>query len=143
MRLWTASPKRLIFLGVLAIVGATPTYADAARDLRIRQDLDFLLSSIRARHPNPYTRVSSAELDRLREELSNDIPSLTDVQAYLRIMGIAAAVGDAHTALTLNSAFGDLGVRLFPIRFTLYDDGLFVSDTSRPKWRICDWAISS
>ncbi len=123
-------PGRLILLAVLAIAGATTAYADAARDLRLRQDLDFLLSSIRARHPNPYTKVSSAELDRLREELSNDIPSLTDIQAYLRMKSIAASIGDAHTTLFLRSAYSDLGVRRFPIRFTLYDDGLFVSVTT-------------
>ena len=96
-------PRRLILLSVLAVASAATAFADAARDQRVRQDLEFLVSTIRSRHPNPFAKTSSAELDRRTQELSESIPSLTDVQAYLRIKSIAASIGDAHTALFLRS----------------------------------------
>jgi uncharacterized protein (TIGR03437 family) len=105
-------------------------WADAARDERVRGDLNHLVGTIRARHPNPFTKISSNDFDRRVQELSEAIPSLSDVQAYVRLMGIAAAIGDAHTSVGLAGAYNALGVGLFPLRFTLYDDGFFVSRTA-------------
>lgn len=103
---------------------------DSARDERVRQDLRYVVEQITTRHPNPFTRISRDEFDRRRQNLSDSISSLSDLAAYLRIQALVASIGDAHTSLSLDDRFyRAFGLRHFPVRCTLYDDGLFLSVT--------------
>jgi uncharacterized protein (TIGR03437 family) len=124
-RCWTLS-----ILGLALTLQSS--WADAARDERVRADLNYLVETVLARHPNPFTRISRGDFDARVAQLSISIPTLSDVQAYVRINSIAAAIGDAHTVVSLTGAYGAIGVQLFPMRFTLYDDGFFVSQTAEP-----------
>jgi uncharacterized protein (TIGR03437 family) len=104
--------------------------ADPARDERIRQDLAYAVNQITSRHPNPYTKISRDAFDQRRQSLSDSIPALPDLEAYLRIKALIASIGDAHTGLNLDDNFyRTFGLRHFPVRTTLYDDGLFVAGT--------------
>jgi uncharacterized protein (TIGR03437 family) len=127
-----------------ALVSIASAFGDTVRDQRVRQDLDFAVSQILARHPNPFTQIPRSEFDRRRAELSDAIPSLTDLQAYVRLKSLIASIGDAHTDLYLSDPFyRSFSLRRFPIVPTLYDDGLFITSAASEYTRYLGYRVAS
>lgn len=121
---------------------AVPSWGDTARDSRVQQDLAYVADQIATQHPNPFTKISREEFNARRQAILDAIPSLNDVSAYLRIKGLAASIGDAHTSLAVDGRFYQVaGVKEFPLRATLYDDGLFVSATDGPHSQYLGWSV--
>ena len=136
----TATLQAMIAIAAIPLIAA----ADAARDQRVRQDLAYAADQIVAHHPNPFTRISRDEFAARRQAVSDAIPSLDDVAAYLRIKALVASIGDAHTSLAVDTRFyQSLGILDFPVRATLYDDGLFLSSTDEAHRGRLGWRVVS
>lgn len=89
-----------------------------------RGDLAFLADEISQRHPNPFARVSEATFRRALADLDAAIPQLTDEDLKVRVAGLVALLGDAHTGLDL--AGPSAGFHRYPLALTRFADGLFV-----------------
>ncbi len=110
---------------VLLLVLALPVlWAQAGREERWNADLDFLLSTLRARHPNLYTRVGPEEWDRAAETLRARIPDLPDTAIAMELARITAFAGDGHTFLNLRTSplFTSL-----PLRLQWFEEGWVVT----------------
>ena len=90
-----------------------------------REDLRFMASEMRLRHPNLYHEVKKAEFNSAVAGLDARIPALQRNQIIAEMMRIAALVGDGHTRIEPRKdpafAFPSL-----PIKLYWFDDGLFV-----------------
>lgn len=92
-------------------------------------DLDFVVTRIKAMHPNPYAKITQPgfekEVLKAREAISR---SQSDIDAYLVLRAFVASLQDGHTYLT---GRGDLP--LSPLRVPLYleslADGIFIGGT--------------
>ncbi len=93
-----------------------------------RQDLQSLATQLPALHVNAFTKISREQFNQMVADLDRDIPRLQDHQIVTRMMQIVAAIGDAHTTLSLNGSL--LRFHTFPIRSYWFTDGLFVTSVS-------------
>lgn len=99
----------------------------STRDGAWRDDLRFLTSELASRHPSLFHHVARETFEAAAAQLDNDIPQLTDEDVIVRMMGIVALVGDAHTTFSLLSI---PGFRWFPLRLYWFPDGLYVIGTT-------------
>ena len=121
----TAHSVRMRTLLVVAALLAAPCLvAQTPRDERWRADLDFLVTTLQARHPNLYTRVPAAQWDEAVAGLRERIPGMTDTQVAMELARITAFAGDAHTLLNLRSSalFTSL-----PLRVQWFNEGWVVT----------------
>ena len=72
------SVRMRTLLVVAALLAAPCLVAQTPRDERWRADLDFLVTTLQARHPNLYTRVPAAQWDEAVAGLRERIPGMTD-----------------------------------------------------------------
>ena len=93
-----------------------------------RQDLQTLATQLPLSHVNPFTKISRAQFEQMVADLDRDIPSLQDHEIVARMMQLVAAIGDAHTTLSLNGSF--LRFRTYPIKTYWFTDGLFVTSVA-------------
>jgi len=118
-----------VALALAATVGtaqATPqrrlTHGEA---LAWQSDLDTLAAELPRRHPSPFRTTSRSQFLASVSALRAQIPSLSRTQVELRLMGIVALIGDAHTSL--NPLFeAGLGFHYYPIGLEIFADGLYV-----------------
>jgi hypothetical protein len=88
-----------------------------------REDLEFLTSAIRSRHPEPFHAVRQAEFDRRVERLYESIPNLQDHEVMVEMAGVAAMLVDGHTAIRGGLRFLS---GQYPLRLEVFDDGIFI-----------------
>ncbi len=93
-----------------------------------RQDLQSLAAQLPALHVNPFTRISREQFNEMVADLDGDIPSLQDHEIVTRMMQLVAAIGDAHTTLSLNGSL--LRFRTYPVKTYWFTDGLYVTSVS-------------
>src|SRR5512134_4167647 len=72
---------------------------------RWREDLRQFARELPKRHKNLYHATSQEQFERAVAELDAAIPSLQDHQIIVRLIQIAASVGDGHTGVHLPSYF--------------------------------------
>jgi hypothetical protein len=89
-----------------------------------REDVNFLVANLRAKHANVLHTLSEAEWERRRSELLARIGELSPAGAVVALAQLVAAVGDAHTGLGFTGAPFD---RFLPVQFAWFSDGLFVT----------------
>lgn len=90
-----------------------------------RQDLDFMIAEMEARHPNLYHEVSRERFQAEAAQLRRLIPDLERNQIIVGLMRIAALVGDGHTRVDPRKD-NRFGFPSLPLRLYLFDDGLYV-----------------
>jgi len=95
------------------------------------QDLDFVVTQLRAHHPHLYYRVSEAGFDsavgRSRAAIRR---ARSDLEAYFAIRTTIASIGDGHTQLWNPGAFRIEDLR-FPFRVDRFTDGVFITVIAR------------
>jgi hypothetical protein len=92
------------------------------------EDLEFLSTTIKTRHLNPFAHQSEQLFDRKVAALARALPRMRDDTARMvSLAGLAASIGDGHTSLEIFR-----GQPLVPIRFFWFGRELRVigSDTA-------------
>jgi hypothetical protein len=101
----------------------------------LREDIDFLLSTLLHRHPNPFHHASEQALRRHCQLLSARAEELTPGERLVRLLAIPALLKDGHTGFRgVNGPGGlrKLAARL-PVDLYWYHDGLHVR-AAHPGW---------
>jgi hypothetical protein len=112
---------------------ATATRSD--RDGRWRENLKFVVETIRRDHPKPFFRGTEARFDSLVTAIHAEIPRRTDEQNVVELMRLVAALGDGHTALIAAETTPGFE-RWVPLRVYLEaDGGAYVQAALEPQAR--------
>lgn len=121
----SARMRRLIaFLAAIAF--ALP--AAAATDGEWRDDIDQVVRDIRSTHPDPFTKTTEAAFQKSVSALKRDLKLLSEEERTVRLMRIAASIGDGHTSIEPNNpAFA----WWYPIRLYEFADGYFVTSAHK------------
>ena len=129
-----------------AILGLTITLPALAVDdawvERWRQDIRELTELLPEIHPNPYDKISRAELEGDFQRLIDRLPELEHHQIVVELARLIARLEDGHSRVTLPlpedagfflghsktppTEIPGLIFRPLPLRLYVYDDGLFV-----------------
>ena len=114
--------------GLLETMGELSAHA-------LREDIDFLLSTIRRRHPDPFYCASEQALRRYCQLFSAGADRLAPGERLVRLLGIPAVVMDGHTRFRGVDGPGGIGERLsrLPVELYWYHDGLHVR-AAAPEW---------
>ncbi|MBT8400209.1 MAG: hypothetical protein KJO98_07020 [Rhodothermia bacterium] len=98
-------------------------------------DLEYLVEEAQRLHADPERPAFSKTFLEAVDKLGADIPTLTDEQMVLRMMQLAAILGDGHTAIYGPSGDSPIAVNAgaLPVLFYLFSDGLYVVDAV-PDW---------
>ena len=89
-----------------------------------REDLRFVVDSVREIHPKPFLRTTEAAFSAEVADLVAAIPDLDDDQIVIRLMRLVAGIGDGHTALV---PAGPQPIRhAYPLRLHRFHDGVYV-----------------
>ena len=97
-----------------------------------RVDLDWLAERIEQQHPNAFATMHRSDFEAAISKLRNDIPNLQPHEIAVRMMQLAALVGDGHTRMHLPQPHLDhgpsksLGFHRLPVTFYQFSDGLFI-----------------
>lgn len=121
--------KRLLTLFFLLIV-LLKTNAFQHQKLTRQEwisDIDRLDEIIRTVHPNPFSRIGSSEWEERISDLKNQAGLVTDQEMSVNIASTVSAIKDGHTLIDFNDKLG-FG-RWYPIRFYLFEEGLYVTVT--------------
>lgn len=108
-------------LGLILFVVFTANSC-SGQNIDWNKDLEFLVSQLKVRHPNPFTVISEDDFDKRAAELSGRIESLDSNAATFELMELVATLGDGHTAVHPDYA----SFRFFPINVKWFEDGIFV-----------------
>ncbi len=115
------------------IAGITPP--GLTRDEGWAYDLEYFLEEAQRLHADPKRPAFSSRFLDSVSDLRSLIPTLTDEQIVLRMMELAAILGDGHTAIY--GPFDDSPITMdagaLPVLFYLFSDGLYVVDAT-PDW---------
>jgi hypothetical protein len=130
------SMSRLITTGALTLVLCFAGIASARQDdTSWQEDLDAFLEVLRAEHDNPYFHTPRAEFELAIAEYRAALPELSRAERITGFARLVAMVGDGHTWMPMHRLpFDGLppgpGFSSLPIRFELFDDGLYVVGAS-------------
>jgi hypothetical protein len=110
-----------------ATLAPTPTIDRVAA---WRADLRALAVGMQQVHPNLFWRASQAEFQALVADLDARIPELSDGEVVAGLARIVAFAPDGHSFLPLFQKAAAL--HLYPLRFYLFSDGLYVVAADAP-----------
>ena len=123
-------------LMVLVVLGATgcsksspetgPETAPVAVASEWPEDIKWLRTALRKRHPNIHAKVSEKELSARFDSLARDAAKLSELEIGLRLMQIFAKIGDGHTQVRPQLK----GTRALPLQLRGFKDGIFVVATA-------------
>lgn len=96
------------------------------------RDFDFVVSNIKANHPNPYYRVSKTDFDEAVAEQEAIIREAdSDAVIITSMMKVVARLEDGHTNLYPKNIEG--ANRWLPIRVRVFEDGVYVVSAPEPQ----------
>ena len=128
--------SRLITTCALALVLSFGGTACAKNDdAPWQEDLDAFLEVLHAEHDNPYFHTPRAEFEQAIADYRAALPGLSRAERITGFARLVAMVGDGHTWMPMyRLPFDGLppgpGFSSLPIRFELFDDGLYVVGVS-------------
>ena len=96
-----------------------------------RSDVKGFMAVLRKEHENPFYHTSEAKMDAALEAYFAALPSMDRAQRIAGFAKIVAMVGDGHTWMPMHMLpFEGMpagpAFRSLPVRFELFDDGLFI-----------------
>jgi hypothetical protein len=120
--------RRAGFLATCALtacVTALPEVPIPAPTLagRRRQDLEWLVAALEARHPDPFGRVGETAFRHEVRDLERTGARLPADLWFLELMRLVALVGDSHTRLR---SWEPIEKELLPVTFGVWQDGYWV-----------------
>lgn len=99
---------------------ATATRSD--REAQWRENLKFVVETIRRDHPKPFFRGTETRFDSLVTAFHAEVGRRSDEQNVVELMRLVATLGDGHTALIPSDATPGFG-RWVPVRLHLDAEG--------------------
>ena len=113
---------------ILSFGGAACAHED---DASWQEDLNAFLEVLLAEHDNPYFHTPRDEFELAISEYRAALPQLSRAERITGFARLVAMVGDGHTWMPMHRLpFDGLppgpGFSSLPIRFELFDDGLYV-----------------
>jgi hypothetical protein len=130
------SMSRLVTISTVALVLAFGGTACARQDdAPWQEDLDAFLEVLHAEHDNPYFHTPRAEFELAIADYRAALPGLSRAERITGFARLVAMVGDGHTWMPMHRLpFDGLPpgpvFSSLPIRFELFDDGLYVVGAS-------------
>ena len=113
---------------------ASPTPVALSRDDGWRADIDLLLEARERIHPDPWHGLPRAEWVAAADAVKAAIPTLTDDQALVDLVRLAAmpswAGRDGHTGIF--PFIPGSGTHEYPLKFWEFDDDLVIIDARDP-----------
>ena len=128
--------SRFITTSVLALVISFGGTVSARQDdAPWQEDLTAFLEVLHAEHDNPYFHTPRAEFELAIADYRAALPGLSRAERITGFARLVAMVGDGHTWMPMyRLPFEGLppgpGFSSLPIRFELFDDGLYVVGAS-------------
>lgn len=100
-------------------------------------DLDAFLTVLHAEHDNPYFHTSQDALEAAFAAYREALPTLDRAERITGLARIIALVGDGHTWMPMHALpFDGLppgpGFRSLPVRFDVFEEGLFIVGATDP-----------
>lgn len=89
------------------------SYVYAQSKEKWREDLRFVAEEIPKNHKNAFHKISREQFEREVADLDQQIPKLDDTAIIFGFAKLFASVGDGHTLLYWNWAYGTIPIRLF------------------------------
>ncbi len=136
-----AGARFALLVAVAVVAGTTSSSgtgsADPAtgRDASWRADLELIVPGMAAIHPHLFDEVSRAALEGAVADLSARVPTSSDDELMVGVLGVVALVSAAgcegHTGAFVWGA-GSYPVDSLPLRLWLFDDELVVVDAMAP-----------
>ncbi len=128
--------SRLITTSALALILSLGGTARAQHDdAPWQEDMKAFLEVLYAEHDNPYFHTPRAEFELAIADYRAALPELSRAERITGFARVVAKVGDGHTWMPMyRLPFDGLppgpGFSSLPIRFELFDDGLYVVGAS-------------
>lgn len=128
-----------IALGILSVNAQAVLAQDTAQTTasrgkseadKWREDLRTMAEEMPKRHRNLFHTMTREEFESAVRRLDERIPSLARHQIIVAMARIAAMVGDGHTNVA-PTRDPKIGFRAYPVRLSLFKDGLFVRAATR------------
>ncbi|MES2766306.1 MAG: hypothetical protein V4642_10575 [Bacteroidota bacterium] len=111
---------------ILFAAGCSGAFAQT-RDDNWRDDISAFKNNLTGRHIDLFKKLSKSDFDKNIAELTQKIPQLQDYEISIELMRILAKIGDSHTNISPWQA----GIfRQYPLQFTVFKDGVFVTAAS-------------
>jgi hypothetical protein len=110
---------------------SSPSFPDATRDGRWRQDLQYLGAELPRLHVEAFRNVSRQAFAELIQDLDSHIPNLSDAEIKVGLMRVISSLQDAHTALAWPNDF-----HVFPFGVRWFQKRLFVTRAVREHQRL-------
>ena len=117
---------------ILALGGTVCARQD---DAPWQEDLSAFLEVLHAEHDNPYFHTPRAEFELAIADYRAALPELSRAERIIGFARLVAMVGDGHTWVPMHRLpFDGLppgpGFSSLPVRFELFDDGLYIVGAS-------------
>ncbi|MEO1136634.1 MAG: hypothetical protein AAFW68_08500 [Pseudomonadota bacterium] len=118
----------LVFFAVVVSIA----HADDSIEVeKWREDADAYVAQLLSAHDDPFHTTNEAAFFIALNEYKSSVEDMSYSERVVGLARIAALVGDGHTWMPLYTVpFGSLppgpNFRVLPVRFELFDDGLFV-----------------
>ena len=96
-----------------------------------RADADAFVAVLEAEHDNPFFHTPEEQYRAALDAYKRDVDTMSHAQRVAGLAHLAALVGDGHTwmpmhALPFDGLPAGPGFRSLPVRFELFDEGLFI-----------------
>lgn len=123
----------LFFTLILSLVsfaqhgGNLPTINLSQTAEQWRTDLHYFAEELPKRHKNAFHFMTREHFENAVKQFDSDIPNLSKEQIYVRFIKLISMVGDGHTSIEER---GLLSLGLYPVRYEILQDGLFIQSAS-------------
>ncbi|HEU5310248.1 MAG TPA: hypothetical protein VFV24_02240, partial [Candidatus Eisenbacteria bacterium] len=97
-----------------------------------REDLRFLVKTMKETHPRLFWRVGQDTLEAAVADLDRRIPSMSDDEIVVGLLRVAAMPRDGHTHVIPWGGPLATGT-VFPVRFYRFSDGVFVTAATKEQ----------
>ena len=141
----TSSHALFVLCFLIALTPRVAVSTGALSDQQWRDDLHQLSTAVKEIHFKPFHNLSEAEFDAATKDLETQIPHMSDAEVIIGMAKIVAQLRDGHTRLHIPRLYPELALqaelghsgtappkvesirfRQSPVRFELFEDGLFV-----------------